>query len=140
MNSDEMITLLTKVVNTLIKQTTSKNLKWTNAKEAMLETASFTGTTAYANYVKYNTAVGKKVIYEKSFFCELQKDFYLFLGYVNLDSRGKEFEFYSYTNNDSKFFEYPAVDIQPLLFRLYNVIVYGATYDSDEIPLKNISL
>lgn len=140
MNSDEMITLLKKVINELITETKSKKLHWVNAKDAMLETSSFTGTDAYTNYVKYNTAVGKKVAYEKSFFCELQDEFYLFLGYINLDGHGKEFEFYSYSQKDVKFFEYPVADVQPLLFRLYNVIVYGATYDSSEIPLKKISL
>lgn len=140
MTLEEFTAKLRALILSVIKATINKRVKWKSAKSAMLEKHPFTSTTAFENFVSYNTSSGKNVDYKASFFSDLGEGQYIFLVCLSTSEKDRQFEFYSYKDGDIKLSEYPVQSLQAELFRLYNAIVFGDTFDSAEFSLDNISL
>ncbi len=140
MTLEEFTAKLRDLILSIIKATIDKRVVWKSAKEAMLEKHSFTSTTAFENFVSYNTSSGKDVDYKVSYFSDLGKGQYIFLVCLSRNGKDRQFEFYSYKDSEIKLTEYPTQSLQSELFRLYNAIVFGETFDSKEFDLGDFSL
>lgn len=143
MTKQDIIAKLQALLEQIIKRTVSRTIRWQNVKDSMLGECTFTSTTPFQKYVKYNTSVGKHVNYEKSYYCELtsgDSTNYLLLTYMLNECAEETLEFYALTSGNTKLVEFSYPEIQPLLRRLNNAIIYGPESEEEINALGKIIL